>query len=114
MLDLMSPTVVNRMIRLTPGAVAVSHGGVDGHGHYEQVPVAFGQDVGVVAASPSVVVADGYFPGLGLDESAGAARGINAQIVVGDYGWTVRAIEPGEAPGEVRLMLSNRTEVAGG
>ena len=110
MLDLTDPDVVNRMVRLTPGAVAVSYGGVDGYGHYAQVPVAFGQDGGVVASEPAVVVADGYFPDLGLDEGSGQARGINAQIVVGDYGWTVRAIEPGEAPGEIRLMLSNRTD----
>lgn len=104
----MSPAVVNRLIRLTPGAVAVSQGGVDGWGHYAQVPVVFGADDGVVAAEPAVVVADSFFPDIGLDESAGVARGIGAQVEVGDYGWTVRAIEPGEAPGEIRLMLSNR------
>lgn len=111
-LDLMSPAVVNRMIRLMPGAVRVKYRGVEGHGHYEQVPTEFSGPAGVVAASPSVVVADGYFPDLGLDESAGTAHGIGAQVEVGDYVWTVRAIEPGTAPGEVRLMLSNRTSGA--
>lgn len=107
--NLMAPSMVNRLLGLMPGAVTVRYGGVDGNGNYEQVPTTFGDGAGVLAAMPSVVVADDYFPGLGLDESTGQARGINAQIEVGDYGWTVRAIEPGVSPGEVRLMLSNRT-----
>ena len=103
------PAVIDDML-LATGGVEVSYGGVTGRGHFAQVPVAFGQDGGVVASEPAVVVADSYFPGLGLCEGSGQATGIGAQIQVGDYGWTVRAIEPGEAPGEVRLMLSNRTD----
>lgn len=110
MLDLMSPAVVNRLIRRTPGAVVVAYGGVSGWGHYAQVPTEFGSSVGVVMSEPSVVVADGFFPNLGMDEGAGRAAGVGVAIVVGAYGWTVRGIEPGESPGEIRLMLSNRTD----
>ena len=106
--NLMSPAVIDVMIGATPGAVVVSYGGVTGWGHYAQVPTAFASDDGVVVSVPSVVVADGHFPGIGGCESDGAHEGVGESIVVGDYEWTIRGIEPGEAPGEIRLMLSNR------
>ena len=107
-MNLMDPAVIDTMIGATPGAVVVSYGGVTGWGHYAQVPTEIGAETGVVASVPSVVVADGHFPGIGMCEADGVAEGVGKSIDVGDYGWTIRGIEPGEAPGEVRLMLSNR------
>lgn len=106
--DLMNHETINTMIGLAPGAIVVAYGGIIGWGHEEHVPTEFGNDVGVVASEPSVVVAAGMFPGIGLDEGEGTADGINEKITVGEYAWTVRAIELGEAPGEIRLMLTNR------
>lgn len=109
---LMSPATINRMFRATPGAVAVSYGGVDGWGHYAQVPVQTGADPGLVVSVPSVTVADGYFPGIGDCESDGDLDGVGADIRVGDFVWTIRDIAHGEAPyeapGEIVLLLSNR------
>lgn len=107
-MDLMDPAIVNEMIQFTPGAVRVSAGGVDGWGHDAHAVMAIGEDGGVAASSPSVVVASEYFPGIGLDSGEGEAVGVDEPIVVGDYMWDVRDLEPGEAPGEVRIMLGNR------
>jgi len=105
---LMSPTVIDGMFRATPGAVAVSYGGVDGWGHFAQVPVQAGADPGLVTSVPSVAVADGHFPGIGNCESDGDLDGTGEDIAVGDYVWTIRDIAPGSSPGEIILLLSNR------
>lgn len=107
-LDISSGAGINAMIGATPGAVVVSYGGVDGYGHDAHVPTEFGADVGVVVSEPSVVIAAEFFPELGLCEGSGTAEGVGRDITVGDYIWNVRAIEPAESPGEIRLMLSNR------
>lgn len=104
---LMSPTTIDGMFRRTPGAVEVSYGGVDGHGHYAQVPVQAVQD-GPIVSEPSLAVADGYFPGIGNCEESGALDGIGEDIHVGDYVWTIRDIGDGESPGEIVLLLTNR------
>ncbi len=106
--DLMDPDVIDSMIRRTPGAVTVSHGGVDGWGHDAHIPTLAGEDVGALGSEPSVVVADRKFPGICLNYGAGTIEGVDERITVADYDWTVRGIEPGEAPGEIRLLLSNR------
>src|SRR5688572_6762311 len=108
MLDLMSPTAIGRMFRLTPGAVLVSFGGVETYGHFEHVPEVVQDSPGVLASAPTVVVPSGVLPGVGLCDEEGSARGIGEPITVGDFVWTVRAVEPGLAPGELRLMLANR------
>lgn len=107
-MDLSTPAGVNAMLRATPGAVAVSRGGVSGFGHYQQVPVTFGDDGGVMGSMPSVVIADEYFPGVGLCEADGSAAGSGEDITVGSYVWNIRGLEPGESPGEIRALLSNR------
>lgn len=104
---LMSPAMIDGMFRATPGAVAVAYGGIEGWGHYAQVPVQATAD-GPIVSEPSVTVADGYFPGIGDCESSGKLEGVNEDITVGDYVWTIRDIAPGEAPGEIILLLSNR------
>lgn len=105
----MDPGVINEMIQMTPGAVVVSYGGVSGWGHDAHVPTGFGEDVAVVVSEPSVVVASEYFPGVCLDSTAGTVQGVNEKITVKSVDWYIRAIEPAEAPGEIRLMLSNRS-----
>jgi hypothetical protein len=107
-MDVATPAGVNAMLRATPGAVAVSYGGVAGHGHYQQIPANFGDEDGVIGSVPSVVVADEYFPSIGLCEADGDASGAGEDIVVGDFLWNIRGIEPGDSPGEVQLLLSNR------
>lgn len=104
----MDPVVIDGMIGATPGAVVVKYGGRTGWGHFANVPTTFGDDVGVVASEPALVIASGYFPGVCLDDGEGTAEGVGRDIVVGDYIWNIRGIEPGEAPGEMRCMLSNR------
>lgn len=106
--DLMAPATIDAMLRATPGAVAVLYAGVDGWGHFEHVPTDFGPDPGVVASRPSVVVASGFFPGMGLDDGAGEATGVGEDITVGEYVWTISGMEPGLQVGEIRLLLSNR------
>lgn len=96
------------MLGATPGAYTVTKGSVSGYGHFQQVPMSFTDESGVVVSMPSVVVADEYFTGLGLVESSGTAAGIGQQLTVGSRTWYVRAIEPGESPGEIRVFLSNR------
>ena len=108
MADLMDPTVISEMLRVTPGAVPVSFGGVHGWGHFANVPEPFGEAQGVIASSPAVVIPSGYFPDICLDDGKGEASGIGKPIRVGDYNWYVRDLEPGEAPGELRVLLSNR------
>lgn len=108
MLNLMDADVVDEILAMTPGAVVVSYGGVEGHGHSAHVPAAFGQDAGVVTSEPSVVIANGRFPDIVIDDETGVARGIGRRLRVGDSDWFVRGIEPGEAPGEIRVMLTNR------
>lgn len=105
----MDPEVIDEMIGLTPGAVAVKYGGRTGWGHDAHVPTAFGEDVGAVVSEPSVVVAAEYFPGVCLDSGAGTAEGVGKKIAVKGFDWYIRAMEPGEAPGEIRLFLSNRS-----
>lgn len=106
----MAPGVINEMIGVTPGAVRVKYGGVSGWGHDAHVPTGFGDGgATVVVSEPSVVVASEYFPGVCLDSGAGTAEGVNEAIEVKGLGWYVRAIEPGEAPGEIRLMLTERS-----
>jgi len=107
-MNIATPSGINAMLRATPGAVAVSCGGVGGWGHYQQVPTTFGGDGGVMGAMPSVVVADEYLPGVGLSEADGDAAGVGLDVVVGDWVWNIRGVEPGESPGEIRLLLSNR------
>lgn len=113
MFDLMDPSTIDDMIGMTPGAVVVSCGGVTGWGHFAHVPTGFGDDVGAVVSEPSVVIASSYFAGVCLDDGAGTTEGVGERITVGDYDWYVRAIEPGESPGEIRVLLSNR-ETSGG
>ncbi len=61
-----------------------------------------------MGAVGSVVVASEKFPGIGIDRGTGEAFGVDERISVGDWDWYVSGVEPGEAPGEVRLILSNR------
>lgn len=103
---LMSPDTINRMFRATPGAVAVAYGGVDGWGHFAQVPVQTGE--GPIMSSPSVAVADEYFPGIGNSEQDGDFEGVGEEITVGEYVWTIRDVVHGESPGEIILLLTNR------
>lgn len=103
----MDPAEINAMLGRMSGAVRVSAGGVEGWGNDAHAVMSLA-GTGIAASSPSVVVASEYFPGIGLDRADGEAFGITQPIVVGDYMWTVRDLEPGEAPGEVRVLLSNR------
>lgn len=104
----MDPAVIDAMIGRAPGAVRVSYGGVDGWGHDAHIAAEFSDGPGALVSMPSVVVADGYFPEIGLDRGSGSATGIDVPITVGDYMWSVRAIEPAMAAGEIRVLLSNR------
>lgn len=103
-----STAQVEAMLKAT-GGVSVQYDGVSTWGHFENVPAAVGElGSGVVASDPSVVIASESLPGICLDNGAGSVGGVNEELLVGDYYWTVRGIEPGEAVGEIRLLLSNR------
>lgn len=104
----MDANTINAMLGATPGSVVVKYGGHTGWGHSAHVPIGFSQGPGAIASEPSVVVASGYFPSICIDEGSGEVTGIGERIAVGDFDWFVRGIEPGEAPGEIRLLLSNR------
>lgn len=103
------PAVIGGMFKAT-GGVPVSYGGVETHGHFEHSVVGLGQESGIAASEPAVVIPAGILPGIGLDDETGRAEGIGKDITVGDYVWDVRAVEQGSAPGEIRIFLSNRRE----
>lgn len=106
--DIMDPDVIAEMFAMTPGAVLVTFGGVETYGHFEHVPEGVLDSPGVLASAPTVVVPSGALPGVGLCDEEGSARGVGEAVTVGDFVWTVRAVEPGTAPGEIRLLLANR------
>lgn len=104
----MDPVTINAMLGATPGAVVVEHGGYAGWGHSAHVPIGFGDGAGAIQSRPSVVIASGFFPGVCIDESRGEVTGIGEVLIVDAHDWYVRDIEPAEAPGEIRVFLSNR------
>ncbi len=96
------------MIRMTPGAKPVSYGGVDGYGHPGIPPDTVFEGPDLAAGRPAVVVASGYFPGIGVDEVAGLEGVAGTNIVVGDYDWRIAAAARASEDGaEVLLMLTH-------
>lgn len=107
------PEIISEMLASMPDGVSVTFGGKTGGGNFEHVPEAiFEEPSGPVVGRPSVVVAAGFFPNLGLDDAQGRLRGVGRKITIesallGETVWVVHGIEPGTAPGEIRLVLSN-------
>lgn len=108
MIDLMDATVIGGLLRRTPGGVTVLSGAETSYGHFEHVPGNVGDSPGVLSAEPSVVIPSEAFTAIGLDASTGRAVGIGEAITVDGRAWYVRGVEPGLAPGEIRVLLANR------
>ena len=109
-MDVFSPSGINAMLQATPGAVAVSYGGVDGHGHLGLPPGLAFEVPDLSAGQPALVVAAGYFPRIGVDEAEGLEGVTGTNIVVGDYEWRIaRALRATEDGGEILLMLTHPT-----
>lgn len=107
-MDIASPAGVNAMIQATPGSKPVSYGGVDGYGHEGLPPgLAFG-DPEMSGGRPSVVVAAGYFPMIGVDRVDGIDGIVGTEIQVGDHVWRIsRAMRASEDGGDILLMLTD-------
>lgn len=111
-MDLGDPGVIGDMLEAMPDGCSVSYGGTTTGGNFEHVPEPlFEQPSGVVAA-PSVVVPASAFPEIGLNDERGRLRGIGKTITIesdrlGKVRWEIANIEPGLAPGEIRLLLTN-------
>lgn len=107
-MDVATADGVNAMLRATPGAVAVSYGGVDGHGHPGLPPGMAFEDPDLMAGRPVVVVASGYFPDIGVDEVRGLNGIQGTEIAVGDYAYRIdRAMEADEDGGTILLLLTD-------
>ena len=106
-MTLHSTAQVEAMLKAT-GGVLVQYGGRTTWGHFEHVPEALGQEPGVIASVPSLVIASDSLPEIGLHHGEGTVRGMNLEIQIGDRIWVILNIEPGTSDGEIRLMLANR------
>lgn len=111
-MSLHSTELVEAMFKAHNG-VAVTYGGVTTYGHFRHVPVGAFDDPGILVSEPTVTIPSGGLPSIGLDDEKGKAEGIGEDIQVGDFVWTVRAIEPGSAQGEIRVFLTNRRTNSG-
>lgn len=107
-MDIATPEGINAMLGMTPGAVAVQYGGVSGYGHEGLPPNMALEDPDLASGQPSVVVAAGYFPLIGVDRVEGNTGIVGTEILVGDYVWRIsRAMKVSEDGGEILLMLTD-------
>ena len=96
------------MFRATPGAVRVSYGGVDGWGHKGLPPGLAFEDPELTVGKPSVVVAAGHFPGIGVDDVNGQQRVTATNIDVDGHEWRIaRVLQGDEDGGTIVLMLTH-------
>lgn len=108
------PATISDMLRSMPDGVDVFSDGKKTGGIFEHVPDAIFDEPGHVTSRPSVVIAAGSLPGIGLDDQEGSLRGIGRTVtisseLIAEAAWAVTGIEPATAPGEIRLLLSNVT-----
>lgn len=107
MADLMSSAFVNRTVKKT-GGVPVSYSGVDGYGHEELPPHMAFEDPDLASGKPSVVVAAGYFPRIGVDRVEGLTGIRGTDIQVGDHVWRIsRALKASEDGKMILLVLTH-------
>lgn len=107
-MDVATADGINAMFQATPGAVAVSYGGVDGHGHLGLPPGMAFEEPDLMAGTPALVVAAGYFPKICVDEVASLDEIRGTKIRVGDYVWLIdRAMEADEDGGTILLLLTD-------
>jgi hypothetical protein len=66
------------------------------------------EDPEMSVGRPSVVVAAGYFPGIGVDRVDGLTGIVGTLITVGDYVWRIsRAMKATEDGMEILVMLTD-------
>lgn len=108
MLDPSDVDCVNAMVAAQSGSVPVSYGGRDGSGH-KGLPAGMAfEDPEMMMGKPSVVVAAGYFPSIGVDEVDGLDGIVDTEISVGDHVYAIaRAMAVSEDGGEILLLLTD-------
>lgn len=107
-MDVATAAGINAMLGATPGAVVVQYGGVTGYGHEGLPPDMAFEDPDVASGQPSVVVAAGHFPYIGVDRVEGNSGIVGTEITVGDYVWRIsRAMKVSADGGEILLLLTD-------
>lgn len=92
------------MLQATGGETVIADG-VTTYGHFDRVPVEFGEDQGgyaggTLTTSPSLVIADTILANIGM------RKGIDRTLTVGGTRWIVANVVPAdEDGGTIRVML---------